>query len=215
MDWKLLQLADSIFPTGGFAHSAGLEAAAQLGEFGADDLEAWAHQAIWQAGYGALPFVGAAFGAHEELATFDRRCDAFLSNPVANRASRSQGRSFVAACAEAFGDERLRRWSDDEDLPLHHAPAFGAAAAVLGAGKQNAARLYLFMTIRSGLSAAVRLGLVGPFESQRVQASCAGVLEEALIRCLELPLDDAAQTAPLLDLFQSAQDRLYSRLFQS
>ena len=28
-------------------------------------------------------------------------------------------------------------------------------------------------------------------------------------------LDDIAQTAPLLELWQGAQDRLYSRLFQS
>jgi urease accessory protein UreF len=32
---------------------------------------------------------------------------------------------------------------------------------------------------------------------------------------LDLTLDDLVQTAPLLDVWQGAQDRLYSRLFQS
>jgi len=39
--------------------------------------------------------------------------------------------------------------------------------------------------------------------------------EEVLKRYESLTLDDIAQTAPLLDLWQGAQDRLYSRLFQS
>jgi urease accessory protein UreF len=30
-----------------------------------------------------------------------------------------------------------------------------------------------------------------------------------------LSMDDAAQTAPLIDLWQASHDRLYSRLFQS
>ena len=33
--------------------------------------------------------------------------------------------------------------------------------------------------------------------------------------CKTLTLDDIAQTSPLLDIWQGAQDRLYSRLFQS
>lgn len=215
MDWRLLQLADSSFPTGGFAHSAGLEAAAQQGELAENGLGHWARQLILQTGFGALPFVGAAHDAPRNLARLDRLCDAFLSNPVANRASRAQGRSFVAACAAAYGGKRLWKWADTENRPLHHAPAFGAAAAELGVARRETMRLYLFTTLRSGLSAAVRLGLAGPLESQRLQSGCAATLEETLGRCSTIPVEESAQTAPLLDLFQSTQDRLYSRLFQS
>jgi urease accessory protein len=215
MDWLLLQLADSAFPTGGFAHSSGLEAAAQLGEVSEGDVGAWAAQTIWQTGFQSLPFVGAAHDAPRELAALDRSCDSLLNNPIANRASRRQGRAFMAVCSEAFALRRLRRWADSEELGLHHAPAFGAAAAELGTTKLDAQRLYLFTSLRSGLSAAVRLGLTGPLESQRLQARLSPTLEAALARCGAIPVEDAAQTAPILDLVQGAQDRLYSRLFQS
>ncbi len=215
MDWILLQLADSAFPTGGFAHSAGLEAAAQQGEIDENGVSGWARQLIWQTGYASLPFVGSAYDAPRQLTDLDRHCDAFLNNCVANRASRRQGRAFMLACAEAFGRRRLRRWADDEALCLHHAPAFGAAAAELGAPRLDVLRIFLFSTLRSGLSASVRLGLAGPLESQRLQARLSGELESVLEHCANISAQDAAQTAPILEILQGAQDRLYSRLFQS
>ncbi|MFP2912429.1 urease accessory protein UreF, partial [Pyxidicoccus sp. 3LFB2] len=59
--WRVLQLADSGFPTGGFAHSGGLEAAVQAGEVrGASELRRFVRELLWQAGHGALPLLGAA-----------------------------------------------------------------------------------------------------------------------------------------------------------
>ena len=64
----LLQLADSAFPTGGFAHSSGLEAAAQLGEIkGPSGLERFLLHNLEGAGAGALPMVTATHASPERL----------------------------------------------------------------------------------------------------------------------------------------------------
>ena len=52
-------------------------------------------------------------------------------------------------------------------------------------------------------------------EAQTLQHRFGPKAEAVLTRCASLTLDDLAQTSPLLDLWQGAQDRLYSRLFQS
>lgn len=213
-DWLLWQLCDSAFPTGGFAHSLGLEAAWQHGEVrNRAELVSFIEAGLHQLGHAAVPFVTAAFAEPEKLGEFDQLCDAFTSNHVANRASRAQGRAMLTAVERIFKSEN--RKPKTEIAFAHFAPVFGACLRSLEVPRETALRIFFFNQLRAVLAAAVRLNIVGPMEAQMLQHRLAPHAEKILQNCAALTLDDLAQTSPLLDLWQGAQDRLYSRLFQS
>jgi len=220
LPWLVLQLADSAFPVGGFAHSAGLEAALQLCEIAdsPESLSQFCSELIHQTGHAALPFVNGAYSEPSAFSQLDRRCDAFLSNHVANRASRVQGRAFLQTCCRSFALaelEALDRAARDQQLCRHFAPIFGAVCETLNVGLEQTRQLFMFMTVRGAISAAVRLNAIGSYAAQQLQISLIPLMDRMLDETAHLRADDASQTAPLLDLFQMSHDRLYSRLFQS
>lgn len=212
--WLIWQLIDSAFPTGGFAHSSGLEAAWQHGEVrGRTELVAFIGISLDQLGHAALPFVTASFDAPEKLGEFDSLCDAFTTNHVANRASRAQGRALLTAVERIFSAERGARSA--ALACAHFPPVFGACLRRLEISRETTGRMFFFNQLRSVLAAAVRLNIVGPMEAQMLQHRLSPEAESIRKQCENLSLDQIAQIAPLLDLWQGAQDRLYSRLFQS
>ena len=73
----------------------------------------------------------------------------------------------------------------------------------------------LYVTARALFSSSVRLGLIGPLQGQTLLYQLIGQLDALVDRARDLTPKDAAQTAPLLEIMQGGQDRLYSRLFQS
>ncbi len=213
--WLLLQLVDGAFPSGGFAHSAGLEPSLHLR--GVGDLEPFVDEALWQTGRSALPFVRRACEAGADLAALDALFDASCTSHVQNRASRAQGRSLAGAAARVFEQEPgVKALGEHAQRgPAHHAVVFGALFGTLGMSANDAQAAWLHGVLRSVLSAAVRLGVVGPLEAQQIHASRARVLGEILASCGDLDVMETASTAPLLELFGALHDRLDGRLFQS
>lgn len=204
------QLADSAFPTGGFAHSAGLEAAWQHGEIkDRREFQSFLEASLHQAGQSLLAWVAAGHAEPERLTEWDQRLDAATLNHVANRASRLQGRAFLASSARIFAIPIKRPTCG------HFAPLFGAVLRALEVDAARTARLFLFGHSRGIIASAVRLGVIGPMEGQTVQYQLTDLSERVIHRASLRTVDDAAMTSPLIELWQSAQDRLYSRLFQS
>ena len=209
-EWLIWQLADTAFPVGGLAHSNGLEAAWHHGAVvDGPTLDGFVRVALRQTVRGTLQFVRASRDRPERLAEIDAECDLFLNNHVSNRASRAQGRAFLAATGRIFGTAGFTRVADavrDGSAVAHLAPVFGAVMGVLHVSPEQTDSLFLFMLARGCISSAVRLGIVGPLEGQQIQSR---------LRAEPATFDSAVQTAPVLDLLQATQDRLYSRLFQS
>lgn len=213
----LWQLADSAFPTGSFAHSWGLEAAWQSGEVpDAGALRRFVAAALEQAGRGMLPLLNAAHRDPGRLRELDEIANAFLINSVANRSSRVQGRAFSATCARVWPSPEVAATDVQvRECCGHAAPAIGAMLRTLGVAASAARQLSLFATARGVLAAAVRLGITGSYDAQRLQHEAAPLILAIEERSAGLDERDLAQTAPVLDLLQAAHDRLYSRLFQS
>ena len=156
----------------------------------------------------------------DRLDELDALADAFLVNAVANRASRVQGRTLLATMRAASGRRIVWRRLDATragHCAAHAAPLAGAVFETMGLSLPTSQQRRAVSASRAAsLSAAVRLGIVGSLRGAAPAAPTARATSTtSWPRCGDLDAGDLAQTAPLLDLLQSAHDRLYSRLFQS
>ena len=119
--WALMQMTDASLPTGGFAHSAGLEAAWQQGRVrDTQQLLSFVRAAVGQAAHSSVPFVTAAHAAAaagltgegeaassalRAWADVDRRQHALLcGNATAARASQLQGSALLRVAEPLLAD---------------------------------------------------------------------------------------------------------------
>ena len=174
----LLQIADSAFPSGGFAHSYGLEQAWRDGLVGdAAGLESFVTSILRQsvATSEARAAFAAAFAAGdddvERIVDADR---ALLRTKAASElraASLQTGRRLVEEASVHVEAPVLQRYAHEilADATLGcHAVAFGVVAAALSAEPEEVPPALMLAAANALLQAAMRLGRVSHRDTQGI-----------------------------------------------
>lgn len=223
LDLRMLQIVDSAFPLGGFAFSRGLESISKLGLIqDQPGFQRYLHNHLTQVACGEIPFINSGFKrigeGREHLAPVFKVCDAFLTIPAVSKASIVQGRSLLSAMRAVYPDlpfAGLVDWLHKCNLSPHLAPTFGVCAGLIGLPHRDTLSGYCYMSLRDQITAAVRLGLLGPHEAQWVLRKALTRLDDAVDSAFHLEYHQAFRSCFALEIAQAHHSRLYSRLFQS
>lgn len=197
--WGLVRLADSAFPADGFAQPGRLAEAHQAGRMrNVVDLSAFLEEALWEETT-TVPYVRAARADPAVHADADVACEEALDDPLARSASREKGQAFLSGAA-LFSPATARLVADARRRQLagHLAPAFGAVAGLLGAGDEDACRLFLYLGARGIVAEAVRLGIVGPLGGYAVLAAATPAIHAVLEHSPRRVRPVGAATGPAL-----------------
>jgi urease accessory protein len=231
----LLVLADGRLPSGGHAHSGGLEAQVAAGRVGdLDDVAGFLRGKLQTTGLVAAAFAAAACLRPREWVALDDGLDARTPSPALRKASRAQGRALLRAgramwplppVASALGPgAHQRRDPDhgrdpDQRRDPHQPTALGILAGAAGLGPAEAAVAAAHGVTTGAAGAAVRLLGLDPYAVHGLLAQlapdCDRIAAEAAQRADD-PVDDLpAAGAPLLDIGAEHHATWEVRLFAS
>jgi urease accessory protein len=255
-EWVLLQLADSATPVGAFVASAGLESSFQIGRTNASNLPEFLKESATNLAASCVPFIESVLetleshtskprqidSVIEDLVTLDSQYELTIrANQVNHRASTTQGIAYLSLVIKSFPEFQSKLGNHlnivmgfktrilDNQTPGHLPICFAIVCWYLGIECDRTCLMFLFCCVRTIISAAVRLNILGPYSGQTLMLECHDMVklvwEEYDDRKKRLNVYDlgilseygpaAVQTAPILDIIQSCHDKLYTRIFNS
>ncbi|MFY9262104.1 MAG: urease accessory protein UreF [Actinomycetaceae bacterium] len=223
-------LTDSALPTGGFAHSAGLETFVQNGEISdPQTYSQWLHGYLRQASFNdalavkfAVELQLSELGDAQKLIKL-RRLDQLLHACQTPRQVRTSMNSMGKRMAKiasfiAPNDYLVAQYAAgiaSQEMRANPGIAAGLALGASGVEPSDAVAAYLMQMANSMTQNAIRAIPLGQDAGQKVLVGAYSVIEQATEMTMQHDLSDLGSVAPQLEIAQMAHEELRSRMFMS
>ncbi len=222
-DLDALQISDSMFPTGMFASSGGLELMFVRGMVtGVRELSILCRDMIThQIGVADCVALANAYDAasREDTDAIEEVDALYCSAKTIREARDAYVRSGVQLCrcvAEFCDDGILARYRScirDKRASGIYPVALGVCCSALRIEKRRAAHILLYGFTANMAGAALRLGMIQHFEAQKMIHELKPVMREAAESCITRDISEMWQFCPHVEVLQMAHARADANMF--
>lgn len=206
---RLMAWLSPVFPTGGFAYSAGLESAAREGRVTSEpELLVWLKTLLTRGSFwNEAVLMAAAHDGNGPLEELSELAAALSPSAERHRETLDQGTAFLDA-ASAWGCTNLPR---ETPLPI----ALGTLCTQAQIPLLDALTATLQTLISNQLQAAIRLSLIGQTGGARLLATLEPIILATAERAASSSLGDLGGSAFLADILSARHETLEPRIFLS
>ena len=211
---RLMQVFDSQFPIGHFAHSGGIETYADMGMNPSGLSELLLHDL--QFGWGRLDLSAAAMSwrhAHDndELNRLGYELDAWKPVEITRQTSINTGRLMLNLAKRLFPELT----SDIQISSPHQSIIAGAIGGRAGWPVRHLLLAFGGNYVNAAVTAAIRCMPLSPEHAQEIIISLQQPLADAVELAIEGPKFGLTAFTPALDIRRQQQTALQTRLFRS
>lgn len=221
----LIQIHDTAFPTGSYAHSFGMETYIQENTIRSEkDLEEFCDMYLFDnMGSGDAIIVKEAHKLAKEadvegLIRLEKICHAMKLAPEARKGSSMLGRQFFQTVTPLNDHELLKQWQEklkNKEVEGHYPVVYGIYTAILGVNVETALETFLYSSLTSLVQNAVRAVPLGQMGGVQTVYNTLPIIQKTVVDVMNKTLDDLDNNSIALEIASMKHEFLYSRMFIS
>lgn len=220
-DTKLLNyihFADSAWPVGSFAYSSGLEAMTKFGQLGSiSDLERYLDSSLDQWLHFDIQILYSLFSEKEFVEAMELY-HISTRTPSIRKAAETQGRTWMRLLEVTHREvdiEEIKTLFRQHQIKPYFIGVYALVMKALNYNVEETSDLYLYTLQRDQISAAIRLGLLGPSSAHAMLSHSLKKISYKYNKTKTYHYTQAMRILPVSDVAQIAHANLYSKLFRN
>jgi urease accessory protein len=221
----MMQLSDSFFPSGSFTLSHGLEALVQTEQLKSPEQLQTFLQLLLRNKVGTTDVValihayrGSVNGNLDAIREADSQLFAQIAIAKTRETQQKSGRALLMVASSTWEDEQLKILNREAAIgKIHclHPIILAVVGRVAGLSQKDTVLAFLHSFVTGLVGAAIRLGVVGHLQAQKILWQLAPEIERSWTTAKDMSLDEMWSCTPAIDIAQMQHHKLSRRLFAS